>query len=140
MLYSNVINGQFFLTAKVLNVPQIRQSWSIPYIETGLIKTFVTTQRHANSNHQVTRLDDCCLHETRSCNKGFELTHFYVWFISTAMTHNVWKPNLTVTLTVQTKVNLQDLAGCRYRTELNQARVCCTAEQTEEKASSEETT
>ena len=20
------------------------------------------------------------LHETRSCNKGFELTHFYVWF------------------------------------------------------------
>ena len=24
--------------------------------------------------------DDCCLHETLSCNKGFELTHFYVWF------------------------------------------------------------
>ena len=23
---------------------------------------------------------DCCLQETRSCNKGFELTHFYVWF------------------------------------------------------------
>ena len=21
---------------------------------------------------------DCCLHETLSCNEGFELTHFYV--------------------------------------------------------------
>ena len=25
--------------------------------------------------------DDCCLHETLSCNKGFELTHFYVWLL-----------------------------------------------------------
>ena len=24
--------------------------------------------------------DDCCLHETLSYNKDFELTHFYVWF------------------------------------------------------------
>ena len=24
--------------------------------------------------------DDCCLHETLSCNKGFELIRFYVWF------------------------------------------------------------
>ena len=24
--------------------------------------------------------DDCCVHETLSGNKGFELTHFYVWF------------------------------------------------------------
>ena len=23
--------------------------------------------------------DDCCLHETLSYDKGFELTHFYVW-------------------------------------------------------------
>ena len=29
----------------------------------GQFKTFVTT-------------DDCCLHETPSCNKDFELTHF----------------------------------------------------------------
>ena len=25
--------------------------------------------------------DDCYLHETLSCNKGFELTYFYAWLI-----------------------------------------------------------
>ena len=33
-----------FPTAKVLSVPQIRQSWSKPYIKMGQFKTFVTTQ------------------------------------------------------------------------------------------------
>ena len=28
---------------------------------------------------KVLLFDDCCLHETRSCNKSFELTNFYVW-------------------------------------------------------------
>ena len=30
--------------------------------------------------HKIVLPDDCCLHETLSCNRGFELTHFYVWF------------------------------------------------------------
>ena len=36
--------------------------------------------------HESTPLlpDDCCAHETLSCTKGFELTHFYVWFTSTS--------------------------------------------------------
>ena len=44
-----------FPTAKVLNVPQIRQSWSKPYIKMGQFKTFCyNLEFHANSNHTVT--------------------------------------------------------------------------------------
>ena len=44
MSYVYVGKRSIFPTAKVLNVPLIRQSWSKPYIKMGQFKTFVTTQ------------------------------------------------------------------------------------------------
>ena len=39
----------------MLNVPQIRQSWSKPYIKNGSVQNLsYNSEFHANSNHQVT--------------------------------------------------------------------------------------
>ena len=43
-LWSDLRKRSIFVTAIVLNVPQIRQSSSTPYIEMSQFKTFVTTQ------------------------------------------------------------------------------------------------
>ena len=44
MSYVYVGKRSIFPTAKVLNVPLIRQSWSKPYIKMDQFETFVTTQ------------------------------------------------------------------------------------------------
>ena len=52
-----------FPTAKVLNVPQTRQSWSKPYVKMGQFKKLCY-----NSSF------------TQTAIISFELTYFYVWF------------------------------------------------------------
>ena len=68
------------------NIPEIRQSWSKPYHtfkKMGHFKTFVTAQSFMQIAINRWQLISwwLLLHETLSCNKCFEMTHFLMYGI-----------------------------------------------------------